>query len=280
MRSSDLPEFRDVPAATSLALFLDFDGTLVDIAPRPDAVELESRTRAALVELFELSGGAVAIVTGREIEVIDGFLAPPILPVAGVHGVMRRDATGMIRNPAAVTQVLDEIEAGMQALSSDEPGLFVERKTCAVALHFRARPELQDRCEAAAGKLAARAQGFTVQRGKMVVEVRPGGHDKGMAVRAFLNEAPFVGRTALFAGDDVTDEAAFTEVNARGGVSIKVGPGGTDAVYRCCDAAAFRDWLSGLAQHWRDGVKGAAGAEPGALAKGDSEATGEGKMRR
>lgn len=250
MPSDLLPPFSELSGPMKSALYLDFDGTLVDIAPSPDAVVLGPDVRSDLTRLFDVTGGAVAIVTGRELDVIDGFLAPEKFPIAGVHGLIRRSADGMLHHPEFDAAGMDAIEARLRLLSDNEPGLLVERKSCAVALHFRARPELESVCLETVRAAVRSSTGLTLQHGKMVVEARPGGHDKGTAIVAFAKEAPFAGRIAVFAGDDVTDESGFAAVNRIGGVTIKIGAGDSAARYRAASNWEFLDWLARLADHW------------------------------
>jgi trehalose 6-phosphate phosphatase len=228
------------------ALFLDFDGTLVAIADRPDDVRLDPGTRVALADLNGLLSGALAIVTGREIAAVDRFLAPLRLSIAGVHGLMRRDARGRTWTSPFDAGLPAAIEKAVSPLLQKYPGLLVERKFGAVALHYRDHPELEqvsiDALESAVGELKQ----TEIKRGKMVVEVKAIGGNKGAAVADFLKEEPFAGRLAVFAGDDVTDEDAFVLVNARDGISIKVGPGPTAATYRTSGTAAFLEWLRRL----------------------------------
>jgi len=238
-----LPDFRN---PEELALFLDFDGTLVAIANRPDDVRLDPETRDALSDLNRLLGGALAIVTGRDIAAVDRFLAPLRLSVAGVHGLMRRDAQGQTYAAAIDSGLPTAIERAVSPLLKKHPGLLVERKYGALALHYRDHPELEqasiDAMESVVGELPE----TEVKRGKMVVEVKAAGGNKGAAIADFLNEKPFAGRLAVFAGDDVTDEDAFVLVNARNGISIKVGPGATRAIYRAAGTTEFLAWLRQL----------------------------------
>jgi trehalose 6-phosphate phosphatase len=238
-----LPDLRN---PDHYALFLDFDGTLVAIADRPDDVRLDPGTRVALADLNVLLKGALAIVTGREIAVVDRFLAPLRLSVAGVHGLMRRDARGRTWTSAFDAGLPAAIEKAVSPLLQKYPDLLVERKYGAVALHYRDHPELEqasiDALESAVGGLKE----TEIKRGKMVVELKAAGGNKGAAVADFLKEEPFAGRRAVFAGDDVTDEDAFAFVNAQDGISIKVGPGPTSAAYRTSGTAEFLDWLRRL----------------------------------
>jgi trehalose 6-phosphate phosphatase len=238
-----LPDLRN-PA--EYALFLDFDGTLVAIAERPDDVRLDPETRDALADLNGLLAGALAIVTGREIEVIDRFLAPLRLSIAGVHGLMRRDARGRTYTSPFDAGLPAAIERAVSPLLQKYPGLLIERKYGAVALHYRDHPELEQVSLDALQSAVCDLRETEIKRGKMVVEVKAIGGNKGAAVADFLKEEPFAGRRAVFAGDDVTDEDAFVLVNARDGISIKVGPGATSATYRSSGTAEFLDWLRRL----------------------------------
>jgi trehalose 6-phosphate phosphatase len=238
-----LPDLRN-PA--EYALFLDFDGTLVAIAERPDDVRLDPETRDALADLNGVLAGALAIVTGREIEVIDRFLAPLRLSIAGVHGLMRRDARGRTFTSPFDADLPAAIERAVSPLLQKYPGLLVERKFGAVALHYRDHPELEQVSLDALESAICDLRETEIKRGKMVVELKAIGGNKGAAVADFLKEEPFAGRRAVFAGDDVTDEDAFVLVNARDGISIKVGPGATNAAYRSSGTAEFLDWLRRL----------------------------------
>jgi trehalose 6-phosphate phosphatase len=241
-----LPEVTD---PERFAFFFDFDGTLADIVERPEDVEVTEATRAAIEALRELSGGAVAIVTGRDIPSIDQFLDPLRLPIAGVHGLTRRDAKGQLHSPEIDTAGLKAIETALEPLVNRENGLLLERKHGAIALHYRKRPELEDVCLDAMLRAAEGASNVTIRRGKMVIEAIGHASNKGAAIESFLQEAPFRGRTPVFAGDDLTDEDGFLLVNAGGGISIKVGLGETEARYRVADREGLLDWLNRIVDH-------------------------------
>lgn len=230
----------------SCAYFLDFDGTLVEIAEQPQSVSLSASARDALFCLSRATAGAVAIVTGRDIADVDALLAPLRLPVAGVHGLTRRDAGGAVHGLPSAAFLVDG-EQALLHLAAANPGLLVERKAGALALHYRARPELEAASIAAVEAIADRHENVRVTRGKMVVEARRGGADKGTAIAAFLAEPPFFRRMPVFAGDDVTDEDAFALVAARGGITIKIGAGPSLAEHRAASTAEFIHWLAGLA---------------------------------
>ena len=244
-----LPDLSD---SERIALFLDFDGTLVAIADRPDEVQLDLSTRKALMHLDTLLSGAVAIITGREIAAVDRFLDPLRLSIAGVHGLTRRDARGQMHRPAVDGGFTSAIEKALHPLLQKHPALFLEYKYGAVALHYRSHPELEQACIALMEAAVEELAGVELKRGKMVVEAKAIGGNKGAAIADYLSEKPFAGRRAVFAGDDVTDEDAFILVNARDGISIKVGPGETHATYRAAGTGEFLAWLRQLPANLKD----------------------------
>ncbi|MGE0585210.1 MAG: trehalose-phosphatase [Flavobacteriaceae bacterium] len=228
---------------SNMAVFLDFDGTLVEIAERPEQVVVAPATRRMMERLSVALSGAVAVVTGRNISDIDSFLAPLHLPVAGVHGLERRSHGGTMRRIPVNAVHLETVANRLDALIVGNKGLLLERKRSSLALHYRARPELEDACVKAVDDATADLSGIHILRGKMVIEAKAGSSNKGDAIGEFLGEPPFAGRVPLFAGDDVTDEDAFAAVNRRGGISIKVGPGATSAKYRVETIVDFLGWL-------------------------------------
>ncbi|MBI4723858.1 MAG: trehalose-phosphatase [Rhodomicrobium sp.] len=236
-----LPNLRD-PGA--YGFFFDFDGTLTELAETPEAVIVEDRTRRALESLFQATSGAVAIVTGREIDSIDSFLTPLRLPVAGVHGFERRTNGGAtVSAHLAEDSSARSVENVLKSFVAHNPGLLLEKKRGALALHYRLRPELETLCISLVEDLANRLPAVVLTRGKMVIEMRLHRATKGTAINDFLKEPPFRGRVPFFAGDDTTDEDAFTAVNALSGVSLKVGPGDTAARFRVGTVNEFLDWL-------------------------------------
>lgn len=231
------------------ALFLDVDGTLIEIAPSPDAVIVPDNLPALLTDLRGMLGGALALVTGRSIETADRLLAPAVLPVAGIHGAEIRLSDGSIHGKAE-NEALDRISDHLKAFVQTREGLLVEDKGRAVAVHFRLAPEYGDEVERHVRELVeGETAGLEVQPGKMVVEIRPHGADKGRAVEFFLEQPDFNGRLPLVIGDDWTDEAAFRVANARCGRSVRVGRDErpTEAVERLPDPAAVLEWLAGAA---------------------------------
>lgn len=229
------------------AFFLDFDGTLAEIAADPARVSVARETRIALGRLDQATGGALAIISGRSIAQLDVMLGPLRLPAAGVHGLERRNAGGVLARDHVDPVAAQQLTFIVSAFADDWPGLLAEAKPGSVALHYRNRPEMAARCIAFAEGLAQNNDRITLIEGKKVVELKLSSRTKGDAIAAFMAEAPFYHRRPFFAGDDVTDEAGFALVNAMGGVSLKVGPGETAARHRVADRAAFIAWLESLA---------------------------------
>ena len=225
----------------SCALFLDFDGTVVDIAPQPQAVQVPAPLIEVLRHVQDYLQGAMAIISGRPIAQIDEFLQPLQLPVAGVHGTERRSRDGKVH--LLHTHPLDHVEEAACNLAAQHPGLLVENKRGSLALHYRQAPELEEQCVKAMQQAVDESPGVTLLRGKMVVEAKPGGASKGRAIEDFLAEAPFAGRTPVFIGDDVTDEVGFSTVQRLGGLGIKVGEGPSVAWQRLAHPAALRQQL-------------------------------------
>lgn len=232
-----------------IALFTDFDGTLVDIADTPDAIRVPSELADELNRAAEDFDFALAVLTGREISDIDRYLSPLQLPIAGAHGAQRRRADGTL---AEVDPVLVEgarqIAEALRPLAVSHPDLLIESKEGAVALHYRQAPSLEGACTIAIQEALIDHPRFSLVPGKMVLEARPAEFDKGAALRAFMQEEPFAGRTPIFIGDDRTDEDAFRAAQELGGIGIKLGPGQTSARMRIADVASVHALLRGLGQ--------------------------------
>lgn len=224
------------------ALFLDFDGTLADLAARPGAVRVPTRLVPLLDHLREHLQGALALVTGRPLADLDALLTPLCLPAAAEHGAVHRGADG--RHCSVPVPDLQAVTRVARALARQHAGLQVELKTAAVALHYRQAPALESLCLQHLSRAVMATPGVELLHGKCVMEIKPAGVNKGLAIAAFMREPPFAGRTPWFAGDDVTDEAGFAWVQAAGGQCLKVGAGPSLARHRCASPQALRDWLS------------------------------------
>ena len=230
-----------------ISLFLDFDGTLVGLAERPDGVVVDPGLAVLLHRLAGRLGGRLALISGRSIAQLDALIGPAAaaLVVVGSHGAESR-RPGVPAVPVPRPAALDAVEAAFRRAFAGNAAIVVEAKSLGVALHYRGDPAAEAAAEALAGQLAA-THGLHVQKGKMVVELRVAGADKGSAIAALMAGPPFIGHRPVFLGDDVTDEAGFARCVALGGAGILVGPARpTAATARLADVAAVRAWLAAL----------------------------------
>ena len=234
------------PLTPDLALFTDFDGTLVAIEERPDSVRVASGLPGLLRRVESRLGGALAVISGRSLATIDELLEGSVVAVAGVHGLERRTAAGLVIGEPLPEAALDAARTELHGFVGAHEGVLLEDKGAALALHYRRAPQHEAACrEAVAAVARQHPAAFVVQAGKMVEELRARGGTKGDAVARFLDEAPFRGRTPVFVGDDLTDEESFHLVNARGGLSLRVGAiDGSAARHAIADVPSVHRWLA------------------------------------
>ncbi|HEV2530200.1 trehalose-phosphatase [Phenylobacterium sp.] len=224
------------------ALFLDLDGTLAPIAARPQDVRPDRRRTDLLERLAEVTGGRLAVVTGRTLADVDRILEGRVIAVAAVHGLVRRDSRGAVDATSQHPKLREAAEA-FRAFAARDSGLLVEDKGLSIALHFRLARQHADAARVCARRLAAET-GLTLQDGDMVEELRTPGPTKADSVRAFMAEPPFHGSCPMFLGDDTTDEDGFTAARELGGAGILVGaPRATGAKYRLAGVEAALAWL-------------------------------------
>lgn len=220
------------------ALFLDFDGTLVPIADRPDAIAVAPSLLPLLEQLGAKLEGRVVLVSGRATADVRQWLGPSDVRVVGSHGLERDGATP--RRPAA----LDEFLPYLRDVQAQHAGVIIEEKPFGAAIHFREAPDAEATCRAAAVHVAASAD-MRVLPGKMVFEIKPADGNKGTAIVAMMNEPAFANRHPVFIGDDVTDEYGFAAARDLGGAGILVGPEReTAATYRLEDVDHVHRWLA------------------------------------
>jgi trehalose 6-phosphate phosphatase len=235
------------PPALEWCLFLDVDGTLVELTDTPSQTAADPEIKSLLREVAERLGGAVALVSGRKIETLDELFAPLKLPAAGLHGVERRKAGGAIQGASFVDTQLDRARDSIKALVEAHPGTLFEDKERTVAVHFRMAPQLEEVMRCAIIDIAKPlGSNYHIQSGKMLFEIKPRGFSKATAIKAFMKESPFSGRLPVFAGDDLTDQDGFAIVEAQGGISIGVGDHVRGQFY-LEGVAAVRSWLEGIA---------------------------------
>lgn len=224
------------------SLFLDFDGTLVELASTPDAIEVDDEVKSLLRDLNVALAGRLAILSGRAVSDLRGHVHPVSLALGGSHGLERLLSSGgfdAAPPPPGLSSAVEEF----RRIEAMYPGTLVEVKPAGVALHYRNDPEAEGVCLQTAQRMAD-LTGMSVQLGKMVVELRSPAGDKGRALEQFMNEPPFKGSRPVFVGDDLTDEHAFAAARLMGGAGVLVGAERpTAATYRLNDVADVRRWL-------------------------------------
>jgi trehalose 6-phosphate phosphatase len=235
------------PPSLHWCLFLDVDGTLIELTDTPFDAHVSEELKSTLHQVSERLGGALALVSGRSIEYLDLLFAPLRLPSAGLHGVERRKASGAMHGASFHDGQLDRARVALEDLVRSHPGTLLEDKGRTLAIHYRQAPQFEAQLrESVTAITAALGTNYHIQGGNMMFEIKPRGFNKGGAIRAFLQEPPFSGRTPVFLGDDLTDVDGFRVVEAQGGISIGVG----DRVQGLCrleDPAAVRTWLEAIA---------------------------------
>ena len=234
---------------SNLALFLDVDGTLLDIEDHPADVHADQDLITLLERLSRGLDGALSLISGRSVADIDRIFAPAKFAAAGGHGAELRlhpdDPVSSTKwsLPASILERIREFAA-------NSPGLLLEEKRGGVSLHYRRAPELEEQCtKFVQGLLPEIEQDFRLIAGKMVFEFAPREHHKGAAISGMMQRDPFTRRRAVFVGDDVTDEDGFRAVNALGGIAIRVGDcRGSEAEYSLPDVGAVHRWLASIEQ--------------------------------
>jgi len=243
MHDYQTPSARNAsPFRVGWALFLDLDGTVLEIAERPQDVIVPRGLVPLLARLSDGLGGALAVLSGRSIAEIDRLLATLFLPAAGQHGAeLRLTPAGPIAREAEVERPR-EWQAALGALSRAHPGLLVEDKGIGIAVHFRAAPRAEDEVHRVLADLEPERSGFALKSGKYVAELVPVGCDKGRALRRLMEAPAFAGRLPIAIGDDATDEDAFGAALALGGEALRVGSGAAASAF--ADPRAVREWLA------------------------------------
>jgi trehalose 6-phosphate phosphatase len=222
-------------------LLLDLDGTLIDIAPRPDLVSVPANLPGTLRRVRTRLEDALAIVSGRPVEEVDRLLGAAPYAVAGEHGAaIRHSPQGVLERPALPVPPADWAGRARQVAFAYS-GVLLESKSHGFVLHFRQHPDAGEALhQALLAIVGADNPDFLIKPAHMAWEVMPRGVDKGRAVERLLARTPFAGRTPLYIGDDVTDEDGMRAARAAGGVGLRV----QEAFG---DAAGVRAWLRHLA---------------------------------
>lgn len=225
---------------SSDALFLDFDGTLTPLQDDPDAVYLAANMEAVLVDLSAALGGALAILSGRDVADL-ALRVPRALWRLGNHGLYAA-APGQAAGATAAGPDAKILSAVEQVVRTNPPAR-LEVKGPVLAIHYRAAPQLEEALKAGLARALTPFQGYRWQHGKCVLEAKPIDANKGRALTKMLRSAPFAGRRPVMMGDDTTDEDAFVAAQQLGGLAIKVGGGQTAADFRLPDVASVHSFL-------------------------------------
>jgi trehalose 6-phosphate phosphatase len=224
------------------AIFLDLDGTLAPIVERPQDVGPDPRRTGLLQRLSSRLDGRLAVVSGRSLDDIDRILEGKVMCVSAIHGLVRRDARGVVGEAPPHPGIAPARKA-LHAFANGDPRLIVEDKSLSLTIHYRLAPDRAAEAISLAEHLAT-LTGLTLQRGDMVMELRTPGASKGDSIRAFMTEPPFKGARPIFLGDDLTDEHGFFATRQLGGHGVLVGPPRrTTAVYRMDGVEAALSWL-------------------------------------
>jgi len=211
-----------LPPLARAALLLDLDGTLLDIAPTPDAVVVPPDLIASLRALRTRLDGALAVVSGRPVEQVEALLPDAAHAVAGEHGGAIRHAPGSVLERFDLPTPPEAWFAAGSRIAAAHPGATLERKVHGFVLHYRAAPTLGPVLAEALAALVEGSDRFVMVPARKAWELRPRGADKGIAVEALMQRAPFAGRVPVFIGDDVTDEDGMAAARRRGGVGLRV----------------------------------------------------------
>ncbi len=239
---------RPEPPPDNACLFLDVDGTILDIAPTPSSVVVPHDLIDDLRRAEEALGGALALISGRRIAELDRLFAPLVLKASGVHGSEFRVSNDPAEIWSKTAPLPAEDWSALSDLLKAFPRTLAENKLYSFAVHFRAAPEL-------ASRLRFALESFLIERPNLGLEILPGHFvydlkrpdiNKGAAIEHFMARSPFKGRLPVFIGDDVTDSPGFAAVEALGGQAFSVRdvfPGVTGTF---SDPAAVRSWLAGI----------------------------------
>jgi trehalose 6-phosphate phosphatase len=228
-------------------LFLDVDGTLIELTDSPLDTFADQELKTLLGHVAERLGGALALISGRSIDYLDALFSPLRLPAAGLHGVERRKASGIMHGASFVDTQLTAARAAINALVEAQPGTSVEDKGRTIAVHFRMAPQREAAVRQALIDIAKPlGTNYHIQEGSMVLEIKPRGFTKASAIKAFMQEPPFSGRKPVFVGDDLTDQDGFKIVEDQGGISISVGDR-VKGQFRFDTVSAVRHWLQEIA---------------------------------
>lgn len=232
-----------------VAILLDIDGTLLDIALTPHDVRVPPTLRKTLSILKERTDGALALVSGRSLSDIDLIFEPLKLSAVGGHGAEIRVGPDNTANGMKSRFLDKKTRARLIEVAKVDEGVIMEDKGYSVALHYRLAPNKKRAIEDAVTTICAELPAGSVEilPGKAVIEIKKSGFNKGTALRDLMQQVPFAGRRPIFVGDDVTDEAAFAVVPEFEGMAISVGRMVPGVAQRFETPGDVRRWLERIA---------------------------------
>ena len=235
------------------ALFLDIDGTLLEIADKPNLVVVSPSLKQLLFNLKRYLSGALVLITGRTIADVDQLFHPYKFAVSGKHGSERRDTSGYIyKSKYKIHSTKPKLFASLQSFVKKNQGTVLENKGETLAIHYRLNPDIETTAKAFIYQLVARHSDLEILEGKMVLEIKKKGYNKGDAIKQFMMEQPFVERTPYFFGDDFTDENGFQVINSIRGVSVCVDPKlESVAKFKLENVSSVINWLEKLADNFK-----------------------------
>ncbi|MFQ6549954.1 trehalose-phosphatase [Aestuariibius sp. 2305UL40-4] len=250
---NDAPNSDEIPDLDPdrSALFLDFDGTLVDLVDTPDGVSVPPDLSGLLDRLHAALSGRLALVSGRPIKDLDSFLPGFPGPVVGGHGAEIRVNGSTERHPFAGSDAFTDIRIRATRIAEDHPGTLLEEKATGFGVHYRRNPADQPALEQALQAIIADHDDLELHQAKMALEIKPASVNKGAATRTLMDH--FSARHGIFMGDDASDEAGIEEVQSNGGFGIKIGDAPTVARHRLPDPVASR----ALLKRWHITLSGA-----------------------
>jgi len=233
----------------SWAIFLDVDGTLIDLCSAPDAACVPDGLRETLEQLSQTLGGAIALVSGRSIRDLERMFAPLELAAAGQHGSELRFRGGEVIAMTPPSASLAGVRRVLSRYAEGHPGILIENKERSLAVHYRNAPDLRTPTRRLLEAAVRGSSDLQIIGGRAAFDVTSADANKGNAVAAFMARKPFAGRTPIYIGDDVSDEMGFAEVLRRGGHAIRVGDAAASlAPLRLQTPEAVRVWLAEICE--------------------------------
>jgi trehalose 6-phosphate phosphatase len=231
-----------------VAILLDVDGTLLDIAAEPGGVRVPRSLQRTLARLQEQTGGALAFISGRLLAELDRIFAPLRLAGIGAHGAEIRTSPEGPSGAFDAKPLDDGLKRRLVALAEAHPGIVAEDKHYTLALHFRRAPGYARKLREDVARLCAgfASEKVEILQGKAVIEVKSGHFNKGTAFRRLMASSPFSGRRPVFVGDDTSDEDVFAALPAFDGVGISVGRTMSGASHEVETPGHVRQWLDDI----------------------------------